>query len=165
MDRDDALPDFQPLFDAGRYADVIEACDTALAVGSAEFRLHYHKAHAKWLLGEEQAAIDEMSRALNLRPDEPALRYFRGLWLLERADYRSAIPDLVQARLLDERLNSEYYSNSAAFLLIIAHLYCGEFEHAARERESLPRPIKTFALGRLWTTADVDSLIARRARP
>lgn len=130
-----------------------------------EFEPYFQRAHAHWSLGDRTAAIGDLTEAIHLRPDEPALHYFRGLWRIEMRDSARGIEDLDRAIALDRKVGSAYYADCAPLIQAIGYLMLGKFELATRAVDALPREMKSFVAGQLWTRAKLRDFIAARRRP
>lgn len=162
---DAAIARIERLFDARRYAEVVEFCSELLARFPTDYRLYYHRAQAKTLGGDGRGAIADMTSAIAQNSAEPTLFYFRGLWELDEGDQHAAANDLQQAVEAEARLGTSYYVESARFARAIALLFLGDYRQAELECTHVRADLKTFAAGRQWTVDDVLNQAARGQRP
>ncbi|MBN2193847.1 MAG: hypothetical protein JW751_13615 [Polyangiaceae bacterium] len=155
----EALGEIRRLLDGRSYEEAIVASTSALDRFPGHGRLYYSRAQAKLLAGRKSpdfvAAIEDVSRAIELSPEEPTCRFFRGVWYFELGNWNQAAEDLSEAVVLEEALGSEYYIESARLLRALALRQLGDARRA-EEEVARCRPSATFyARGRLWRAADV----------
>ena len=64
-----------------------------------------NRAYAKAALGDFQGAVDDLTRLLQVRPDNPEAYYNRGIAKKQLGDISGAIGDLQKAATLGDRLS------------------------------------------------------------
>jgi tetratricopeptide (TPR) repeat protein len=165
LDIESELEQVEELSSNGRRLEVVERCTRLLEQFPDEGRLYFHRAHARNVLRDTIAALDDMTRAAERMPDEPAAAFFCGLWCLETGGYANGVSALARALELEERLGSTYYATSARFLGALAHAFLGEFDVAEAAIRVLPENAEFYAAGKLWTLPQLRALVARGQRP
>jgi tetratricopeptide (TPR) repeat protein len=148
-----------------RCAEAATLCTQLIQQFPEDFEPYFRRAHAHWRLGDGSAAIQDLTDAIRLRPDEPALYYFRGLWSIEMGAPSQGTADLGEAIALDRKLGSTYYADCAPLDQAIGYLMLGQFELAKTAVDAMPREMKSYVAGQLWTCAKVREFIAARRRP
>jgi tetratricopeptide (TPR) repeat protein len=101
-------------------------------------------AHARQ--GSTEEAISDMTRAIQLSPDEPGMLFERGRYQLKRGRYRQAVDDFGQALILCERQENDYYRESLHFFRADALL---KLDRRIEAQADLQHVRDDFAL---WTT-------------
>jgi tetratricopeptide (TPR) repeat protein len=165
VDLEAAMGRVKQLAEDGRAADAVALCTQLIQRFKGEFEPYFRRAQAHWRLGDGAAAIRDLTDAIELRPDEPALYYFRGLWNIETGAPLQGTADLGEAIARDRKLGSTYYADCAPLDQAIGYLMLGKFELAQSSVDALPREMKTFVAGQLWTGARVREFIAGRRKP
>lgn len=90
-------------------------------------------------------AIDAVSRAMNLDPDEPAYFFKRANYLADINDYAGVIGDAARGVEVSDRTKFDYYRESLVFLSAYAHIRMGQLALAREELLSLSdRNIRTW---------------------
>lgn len=165
VDLEGSIERVRQLAKDARSSDAAALCTQLIEQFPGEFEPYFRRAQAHWSLGDRAAAIRDLTDAIQLCPEEPALYYFRGLWNIETRAPREGIADLGKAIARDHELGSTYYASCAPFIQAIGYLMLGKFELAQRALDALPHETKDFIAGRLWTSAKVREFIAARRRP
>jgi tetratricopeptide (TPR) repeat protein/tRNA A-37 threonylcarbamoyl transferase component Bud32 len=106
----DVLPDYDRaqrlralvLLDLRRHEEAIRACDAALASGKPWADIHEIRGAARAARGDSASAIDDYSKALEVRPGQPRLLTLRGLAYLDADSPRLALGDFDAALQRDE---------------------------------------------------------------
>jgi tetratricopeptide (TPR) repeat protein len=81
------------LLDPRRDEEAIRACDAALASGKPWADIHEIRGAARTARGDSAGAIDDYSKALEVRPGQPRLLTLRGLAYLDADSPRLALGD------------------------------------------------------------------------
>lgn len=156
---EEAAREIRKLLDARSYESAIAACTGALRRFPDQGRLYFSRAQAKLLLGgrspDFRGAIEDASRAIELSPEEPACRFFRGVWLLELGEWHHAAEDLGEAVALEENLGSEYYLESARLLRALSFRELGDVARANKEVAKCRPNASFYARRRLWRASDI----------
>jgi tetratricopeptide (TPR) repeat protein len=159
------LERLEHLFSNGQRTEVIQVCTDLLRHFPEEGRLYYQRAQARRILGDKVAALDDITRAREKMPGEPAVPFFRGLWCLELGTYAEGVRELGHAIALDEDLQSSYYASDARFLRALGHALLGEFELATQDLTGLSPDASFYVAGKLWTLSALAACAANRRRP
>jgi tetratricopeptide (TPR) repeat protein len=159
-----ALARIEKLRARKQYAALIELCDSLEKQIPEAYEIYYHRAQAKSALLDVHGAIGDLSRAMEIEPNEPALFYFRGLWNIDVGDHATAASDFQKAIDREDELGSSYYRQSSQFARAVALLLFGDFQAAAHECGELPADMRSWFGNRLWTVAEVRERAARQRR-
>lgn len=147
------------LLDSRAYEDAVAACSEAVERYPDQGRFYYSRAQAKLLSGGRNpdftAAIEDVSRAIELSPEEPTGRFFRGIWSLELGDWSRAAEDLAEAVALEEVVGSNYYVDSARLLRALALRELGDANRAKAEVAKCHPSASFYARRRLWKVGDI----------
>lgn len=146
-------------------AEVIALCDEVEVTFGPHFEICHHRAHARAIMGDKSGAIADLSRGIALRPEEPALFYFRGLWQLDTGDPLGASHDFSSAIALETAMGSSYYLRSARFARAIASLGLREFDQALSDCRAVDGDMRAFVAGRLWSVEDILNAMPSNLRP
>jgi tetratricopeptide (TPR) repeat protein len=148
-----------------RHVEEEALCTELIGRFPTAFEPLFSRAHAKWILRDHSNAIQDLTKAIQLNPAEPALFYFRGVWSVELTEYADGIADLARAVALDEALGSSYYARDAHFVQAIGHVFLGQFEQAEQECKAVSARATSFICGSIWTYDRLRRHIAFRRRP
>lgn len=132
--------------------------------GSAEDRLEF--ALALRATGEEQQGIEQMEKALELQPDNPAAQSSLGLALAERVSRSPGAANAIEDARRSVDLLPPKYADLGLIALGAAHLVRGERKEAQKSfRQAIKdAPIKAVAAVRVgeahWRAGDHDAAVA-----
>ena len=115
----------QSLIDEGRYEEALAKLDQVIAFGSIDDVDYSRRAAAHGGMANYQAAIADLDKALELRPQNWRTQLLRGVFKQRLGQYESAIADLEGV----ERLSPESVvpARRTAYLKLLA----GQFDEAA----------------------------------
>lgn len=156
------MAEVQSLTSARRYGEARALCTTTMERFPAHPDAYFRRAMIQNILKDPQSAIDDVSRAIELRSDEPAYLFFRGLWRVELGANVDAIMDLSEAIQVEVAVRSSYYVESARLALAIAYLRNGDVDQALNSISALPDNAGVYVAKRLWSTSMLKEEIARR---
>jgi len=121
--------------------------DEALALGAQlqaaypqSHLVHKQLAHVHDAMKNFQAAIDEISRAIALVPDEPDFYFNRARWYIETQLNDEAIADCDMAIKIENALGRSYYRGSTYLVRAFAKLQTGDYLGALEDSEQSPKP-------------------------
>jgi len=111
-----------------------------------------------------------MIKAVERKPKEVKVLFFRGLWSLELgAYYTTAVEDFTTIIELEDASDPSSFCENARLLRALAHLSLGQFDLAERDLDHLESDDEAddeFGVGRkCWTTEEMRELVAQRRRP
>ena len=156
---DEAVLEIETLLDRKEYSAALEASSSAIKHFPDRAELYYHRAQARVLTDPRSpdycGAIEDVAEASRLNPDEPAFRFFSGLWCFEIGNWLEAAEGLAEALQLEEALGSTYYASSARLLRALALQQLGDRNGAVREASFIPSGTSFYARSRLWTGSDI----------
>jgi serine/threonine protein kinase len=123
-------------YDAGLYAEAVEAYSEALLLDPASAVAANNRGNAYYKLGHHDAAIEDYSRAVRLGPDEPRAYFNRGNAYYAAGQYDEAIGDFTAAVRLDPDQAAAYFNRGLAHRKL-GHgpLAEADFAEAARARD------------------------------
>lgn len=156
-----AMAEVKGLTSARRHDEARALCTATLERFPDHADVYFRRGMIQNILKETQAAIADVSRAIELRSDEPAYRFFRGLWRLELGLNDDAIVDLSEAVRLEEALSSSYYVDSARLALAIAWVRNGDADRALSSISGLPDDAGVYVAKRHWSTTMLKEEIGR----
>ena len=160
-DLEDALGQIDKLASTrGRDAEIIALCDQLEQLFPSSFELPFQKAHAQFILGNVDAALEAMSRAAKLAATEPAVHYFLGLWSLDAGHWAIARDSLALAISQELSLGTTYYVESARLARAVALLHLRDFQAVHEQVRSLDPQFRVFAGGHLWSVEEVRRMAA-----
>jgi tetratricopeptide (TPR) repeat protein len=162
---ENALEELEGLVARRAFSKAIERSTELIERFPSEFELFYRRAQAHNMMNQRVQAIDDVSRAIELQPREPALYFFRGLWNIERDQFNDCIADMEKVAALEGDFATAYYVESARFLQAIAYLATAEFEHAESSLDCCRYDMDLFVRGRMWSADHVRQHIRARRRP
>lgn len=167
--RDDGAPEYlleeiEQLGSRKNYEEVVRRCTELQTSYPKQFEFHYFRAQANNYLGKISDALLDISRAIDLQKNEPALFFFRGTWSIDAGDLSGGVRDLEQAILLEQDTDEQYYSESARFARAVACVKIGDFAQALSDLEECRPDMDIYICGRLWQANEVRAL-ARKGRP
>jgi len=146
-------------------SDRVAEYDRLLECFPGHAELYFRRGMSRNVLGDKRGAIKDMSDAIELNPAEPAMVYFRGLFNLDERNFSEGLADLEQAIVCDRKLDSEYYSEAARFLVAVASLYLGDFDRALHESSGLEADTSAYAVRKVWTLDEVRERALSRSCP
>lgn len=115
----------QSMMDEGRYEEAIAKLDRVIAYGSIDAVDYTRRASAHGSMANYAAAITDLDRALEIKPNEWRTQMLRGVFKQRLGQYEGAIADLeVVERLSPEALTP---MRRTAYLKLLA----GQFDEAA----------------------------------
>ncbi len=85
----------------------IKDLETALRLDPRNFAAHHNYAHSAYLLGYDDFAVHEFTKAIALNPRSARSYMGRGFAYLEMCEFRAASPDFQKAVSLDPALRSK----------------------------------------------------------
>lgn len=102
-------------------------------------------AHFHATLGDNLAAVADMSKALSIANDEPAHFFSRGRYLFKAGEYQESVEDFTRVLYMSSQLHSSYYVFAALFFRADAYVRLGRYRNARSDIERLPPHFE------LWT--------------
>lgn len=145
-----------------KYGEARALCTAMMERFPKHADLYFRRGMIQHVLKELKAAIDDLSHAIELRNDEPAYVFFRGLWRLELGVNDDAIVDLSEAIRLEEGLDSSYYVDSARLARAVAYMLSGNVDQALNSVSGLPNDAGVHVAKRVWSTSMLKEEISRR---
>jgi Tfp pilus assembly protein PilF len=85
----------------------VKDLETAIKLAPRNFFAHHNYAHAAYLLGYDNFAVYEFTKAIALNPNSGRSYMGRGFAYLEECNFKAAPPDFQKAVSLDPSLRSE----------------------------------------------------------
>jgi lipoprotein NlpI len=165
----DALARVEQLYVAGDYEGRIALCTELIEQFPMEPMPYYERGQAQNVLGLQRAALDDMTKAVERKPDEVRFAWFRGLWSLELGDPTTAVQDCTTVIELENESDPSGYWEAALQLRALARLLLGQFDLAQRDLDILEsedeEEDEMWVGPRSWTPTQMRQLIAQRRRP
>jgi tetratricopeptide (TPR) repeat protein len=97
-------------FHAGRYEAALQLFDQSVAADAKDAYARYYRGVTHGRLGNHAAAVDDLSAALNMRPDLPHGSLELGAALIKAERWAEAIPSLEKARQTPaDRAKASFY--------------------------------------------------------
>jgi len=128
---DELLEEINLLYTGGRYKEMIELLNDAISQNSTFPELYYFRGIAWISIKSNEAAIDDLTRAIDLRPDYFRAYHHRGITWNVKGQYDKAVRDLLRA--------TELRPNHAA-----THRHLGD---AWMNKKDYDQAIETFTRG------------------
>lgn len=159
-----ALAQVQRLSVANNFGPLIELCTELIGRFPEEPTLYYERGQARYVLGLQRPALDDMIKAVERKPREPKFLFFRGFWSFELGDPTTAVLDFTAIIELESD-----FCDDARFLRAAAHLSLSQFDLAERDLDQLESEDEAddemWVGRRCWTAAEMRELVAQRRRP
>lgn len=154
MDLEEALNQLGTLKDGNQFLECIALCEQLILAYPGDARPHYELAWVYARTNDAQRALSSIDEAINRAPEEPAFRYFAGLWCLESAYWMRAVRYLDSCIALEQKLDDIYYLSEAFLCRAIARLKLEDYELAIQDCNHVDEGATTY-IDRLYNVNDV----------
>jgi tetratricopeptide (TPR) repeat protein len=124
-DLDDHLKDIRRKCKQGDYLGALRTCDIWLSEHPDCHKVLAERGAVQSSLGHVDSAIEDMSRVIALKPEEPHFRFERAHYLIDAQRYEEAIEDLTEILRLCDVWGRDYYRDTARFVRGYANLRLG----------------------------------------
>ena len=155
---DDLLDRLRALTRQREYAAAIRLCDEALASSERDDRARLWRLRAyvhQQMQNYEMAAAD-VSTGLSEQAGELSLIFMRASIYVELRRFVEADADLEQLLEIERARGEAFFRDSALLLQAICLRHLERPSEALAICERLPRDVRTWALGRLWTPEELE---------
>jgi len=105
--------------DVASFGNTEEAVSIANALVQqypGEIRVWMARAHVQALMGDDEAVVSDVSKAIKINPMEPDLFFNRGRFRLRTANISGAIDDFTKGLELCDSHNNDYYRETLLFM-------------------------------------------------
>lgn len=127
-----------------KYSEAIELADHYLVNNPKEAQMWSSKSYVNAQAGDILGAIDDVSQAIALAPDEPAYWYKRGQYWFEKEDYKQAIVDFSHTIEASHKHGTSYYVGPAYLFRADSYLRIGELQKARDDCQQIPNDLRTW---------------------
>lgn len=112
------------------YDIALRLCNKLLEECPDSHRVLRERAFLYGSMHRTELAIDDLTRVIALRPNEPCYFADRADYLIDARRYREAVDDLTEALRLCDVWRNDYYRATAHFVRAYAHLRLGHSSDA-----------------------------------
>jgi tetratricopeptide (TPR) repeat protein len=144
------------------YIRAINMCDEAIAENSTSPEGFNTRARINELAGNLEEALADITRAIEIEPNEPDYYYNRGRWHLGVGNLDDAVADQTQALEIGDNRDLHFYDECAYFFRAVAFVHLGRFDEALSDCQHVDDDFLMYSagLGRL-TKADLIREVQR----
>lgn len=158
MTLDRVLSEISQLADARKYAEALQLAASALGDHSYAPELHRKIAYLKAQTKDFEGAIDQMSEAVRLNPDDLGQYFNRARWLLRVGQFDNCADDCTRIIEQESSTGGAYYSGSTRLLRAIARLNASNLGGAKDDLAKAPPDAEVWAMGRVQTVETVSKM-------
>jgi tetratricopeptide (TPR) repeat protein len=130
--------------EAKEYEHAVKMLDDFASRQGFNAEILRQRGHVNALCKNFNAAVVDLSRAIDLNEMEPDYFYTRGRYLVRLANYREAVKDFSRVLELCDYYKSDYYRVPAHFFRADAYLKLGQFESALEDCKYIPDDFQTW---------------------
>lgn len=159
---DDRLARACRLLDGREYRAAIEFCSVLISEDPASPDAYFLRAQAHKGATDREAALADAARAIELEPNDPAMYFLRGLWLVAWGHYASGREDLALVVALESASGSARHLGVAKLTLAVASFLLQDFAAALAAIDGLDDALVVYIARRRWTPASLRAEIARQ---
>jgi tetratricopeptide (TPR) repeat protein len=145
------------------YTQAIKICDEVIAEDITSPEGFNMRARINELAGNLDDAMADITRAIEIEPNEPDYYFNRGRWNLGAGKLDAAIADQTDALEIGDKRNFHFYDECAYFFRAVAFAYLGRFDDALSDCQHVEDDFLMYStgLGRL-TKSDLIREVQRQ---
>lgn len=148
-----------------RYDEAIALCEAHIAAwsGKEQGEAWHQLAYVRLMMGNGASAIDAITRAIELAPDDPSHRDARADWALDLKQYAIVIEDCRALVEIESNRGSAAFVDSAHAMRAFALVQCGRLSEANDELRGVKGDGPFRIWHRDWTKSQLMTLAAAQS--
>lgn len=150
------LDNARKLFEAGRYAQALEIYSSIVEADAYQAFAFSERGRCNFRMGLLDAALADVSRAIELSPETASYRFTRGRYCFEASRFHDACANFRAVIDLEAGQQEQPFSEAAALFRAEANLQLKQFEEALRDCTKVTRQTSLYGRGKLLTRADIE---------
>jgi tetratricopeptide (TPR) repeat protein len=154
LDLEQGISKAGDLAGSGNREEALSIANALVQQYPGEVRAWMARAHVQALMGDDEAAVSDVSGAIKINQAEPDLFFNRGRFRMRTADISGAINDFTKGLELCDFHNNDYYREALLFMRAEALARLGRTGEALADLAHVRDDFKIYTTG-LRSKADV----------
>ncbi len=154
LDLEQGISKAREVASSGNAEEALSIANALVQQYPSDIRAWIARAHAQALMGNDEAAVSDVSSAIKINQGEPDLFFNRGRFRMRTADIHGAIDDFTKGLELCDFHNNEYYRETLLFMRAEALATLGRTSEALADLAHVRDDFKIYTT-RLRNKADI----------